>query len=214
MKCHTLNELMDYTCGLLADEESARIKSHILAECEDCLGNLRWLEEVARLARQDRSFDFPEKTIKDMVAWFKSQPAHSPPSVRKLIAKLTFDSLLPNQFVTVRGDLDAGHSIIPAAGRQMLFQTEGYDIDLRIEPIEDDPTIDLLGQILPQNETEAIHAGVTVSLWHNEKEQMSVKTDNQGFFRFSQTPLRVYDLKIQVAEVEIDIVDLSAERPT
>jgi hypothetical protein len=213
MKCPTLNELADYTRGLLADDEYSVIKTHVMAGCRNCLENLRWIEEVAHLAREDRSFDFPEETIKGMVAWFKTQPTHAPPSVRKLVAKLIFDSLSPDQLAPVRNQPAAGYSMIPAAKRQMLFQAERYDIDLRFEAIEDDSSEDLIGQILPQDEAEEIPAGATVQLWHDEKEQMSTKTDSHGFFRFARIPSRNYGLKIHVAEVEINILDLSTVRP-
>jgi hypothetical protein len=218
MKCPTLNELADYTHGLLDEGKSAVVKTHVTTGCSNCLENLRWIEEVALLAREDRSFAFPEETIKGLVAWFKTQPAHTPPSFknrmgRKLVAKLIFDSFSPDQLAPVRNEPGAGHSMIPAAKRQMLFQTERYDIDLRFEAIEDDPTEDLIGQILPQNEVEAIPAGATVQLWHDEKEQMSTKTDSHGFFRFARIPSRNYGLKIQIAEVEINILDLSTVRP-
>jgi hypothetical protein len=213
MKCPTLIELTDYTRGLLADDESGAIKAHVMTGCRKCQENLRWIEEVARLAKEDRSLDFPEETIKGIVAWFKTQPAHSPPSIRKLVARLVFDSLSPNQLAPVRNEPVAGQSMTAPARRQMLFQTEKYDIDLRFEAIEDDPTEDLIGQILPQNEAENIPSGVTVQLWHDETEQMSTRTDSHGFFRFARIPSRNYGLKIHVAEFEINILDLSAVRP-
>jgi hypothetical protein len=213
MKCPTLNELTDYTRGLLADDSSVLIKEHLAAACRNCLDNLRWLEEVSNLARQDQSFEFPEVTIKHLVAWFTSQPARTLPSLRKLIAKLSFDSLSPNQFAPVRGNPAAGHATSPGANRQMLFQTEGYDIDLRFEAIEDSSNEDLIGQILPQNEAEVIPAGVTVQLWHDEEQRMSTQTDQYGFFRFARIPLRAYELRIQVAAVEINIINLSTVRP-
>jgi hypothetical protein len=90
----------------------------------------------------------------------------------------------------------------------MLFEAEGYDIDLRFESFEESPTEDLIGQILPQNEAEAIPAGVAVELWDDEKEQMTTQTDHHGFFRFASVPARIDGLKIQVAQDEINIIDL------
>lgn len=225
MKCPPLNELADYTRGFAPIAERPAIEAHLAEGCGDCGENLRWLGEITLLAARDRSFDFPEETIKGIVAWFKSQPAHSSQtilrSVPKLIANLIFDSLTPRQFAPVRGDDVSGHPIPPAADRQMLFQTEGYDIDLRFEGIEDKATENLIGQILPQNEAQPVAAGVTVRLCpsepdepneKDERDEMNTQADDRGLFQFTQISSGLYDLKIRVAEGEINLYRVSTAR--
>jgi hypothetical protein len=129
--------------------------------------------------------------------------------MRKLMANLVFDSLMPDRLAFVREGTLAGQ---PPAGRQMLFQTEGYDIDLRFEGVEDQPTEDLIGQILPNSEAQPATTGLTVQLWREEQEQMRAQTDDQGLFKFRRIPSGVYDLKIQVAEGEINLVRISTAR--
>src|SRR5262245_62252344 len=113
------------------------------------------------------------------------------------MANLVFDSSAPNQLAFVREETPA---VQPPVARQMLFQTEGYDIDLRFEGVEDQPTEDLIGQILPNSEAQSVTAGVTVQLWRGEQEQMRAQSDEQGLFSFRRIPSGVYDLKIQVTE--------------
>lgn len=125
------------------------------------------------------------------------------------MANLVFDNLTQQQFAPVRGEAGVSQ---PPVGRQMLFQAEGYDIDLRFEGAEEKATEDLIGQILPNSEAQSVSAGVTIQLWKDEKERMSAETDNQGLFRFTRIPSGVYDLKIQVAEGEINIVRVSTAR--
>src|SRR4030095_6242509 len=116
------------------------------------------------------------------------------------------DSSMPNRLAYVREKTPAGQ---PLAGRQMLFQTEGYDIDPRVGGGENQPTEALIGQILPNGEAQSVTAGVTVQLWREEQEQMRAQTDEQGLFSFRRIPSGVYDLKIQVAEGEINLVRVS-----
>jgi hypothetical protein len=209
MKCPPLHHLFDYSRRLLAEPEADVVKKHLLGGCEVCSENLRWIDEALTLAAQNRPVDLSEETIRSIVAWFKSQPAHASRTVRKLMANMVFDSSMPNRLAFVREKTPAGH---PPAGRQMLFQTEGYDIDLRFEGVEDQPTEDLIGQILPNSEAQSVTAGVTVQLWREEQEQMRAQTDDQGLFSFRRIPSGVYDLKIQVAEGEINLVRVSTAR--
>ncbi|MEK7831833.1 MAG: hypothetical protein AAB401_12145 [Acidobacteriota bacterium] len=209
MKCPPLNNLLDHARNLLAEAESATVKTHLQSGCRSCEENLRWLTEASQLMAQDRSFEFSEDTIKGLVAWFKSQPAHARPSVRKLLANLIFDSLAARQVAFVRTEAVAGQS---PAGRQMLFQAEGYDIDLRFEGVEDKAAEDLIGQVLPQSDSATATGGATVELWQDEKQQLSAEANEHGVFRFARIPSGVYDLKIQIAEDEINIVRVATAR--
>ncbi len=209
MKCPPLENLLEHARGLLAETENATVSNHLLAGCVRCEENLRWLGEVRQLTSQDRSFDIPESAIQGMVAWFKSQPSHARQPLRKLIASLSFDSLMNRQVAFVRSETAAAQ---PPNGRQMLFQTEGYDIDLRFEGIEDKPLEDLIGQILPNSQLHQTVSGVTVQLWQNEQEKSSAQADSLGVFRFAQIPSGIYDLKIQTAEDEINLLKVSTAR--
>ncbi|MGE0885464.1 MAG: hypothetical protein AB7P14_18100 [Blastocatellales bacterium] len=209
MKCPPLHNLLDYSRHLLAETDAAAVKEHLLDGCGKCSENLRWIADALGLTARHRPVDLPEETIRSIVAWFKSQPAPASRTVRKLIANLIFDSLMPGQLSFVREETPAGQ---PPAGRQMLFQAEGYDVDLRFEGVEDKTTEDLIGQILPNGEARSITAGVTVQLWREEQEQMQAQADEQGLFSFRRIPSGVYDLKIQVAEGEINLVRVSTAR--
>ena len=209
MKCPPLHHLFDYSRRLLEETEADPVKKHLLGGCGKCSENLRWIDEALTLAAQNRPVDLSEETIRNIVAWFKSQTAHAPRTARKLIANLVFDSSMSNQLAYVREKTPAGQ---PHAGRQMLFQTEGYDIDLRFEGVEDQPAEDLIGQILPNGEAQSVTAGVTVQLWREGQERMRAQTDDQGLFSFRRIPSGVYDLKIQVAEGEINLVRVSTAR--
>src|SRR5262249_5207569 len=161
MKCPPLHHLFDYSRRLLAETEAEAVKKHLLGWCGKCSENLRWIDEAWALAAQSRPVDLSEETIRSIVAWFKSQPPHASRTVRKLTANLVFDSSMLKHLAFVREKTPAG---LPPAGRQMLFQTEGYDIDLRFEGVEDQPTEDLIGQILPTGEAQSLTPRVTLQL--------------------------------------------------
>lgn len=211
MDCPPLDALLDYSRQVLVPAESVQIAGHLQAGCRACWGNVGWLGEVVELTARDRSFDFSEDLIQGMVAWFKAQPVPSVPTLRKLVAQLIFDSLLPQQAAPVRGEAESSY-VSPATGRQMLFQAEGYDVDLRFEAIEDETNEDLIGQVLPQNQTQSLLAGVIVELWQAEQTPRKMVTDQYGLFRFANIPSGVYDLKIQVVEGEISLHQVATAR--
>ena len=97
MKCPPLHHLFDYSRRLLAETEADVVKKHLLGWCGKCSENLRWIDEALTLAAQGRPADLSEETIRSIVAWFKSQPAHASRTVRKLMANLVFDSSMPNK---------------------------------------------------------------------------------------------------------------------
>lgn len=212
MNCPPLSGLLDYSQKVLAQSERAGIESHLVTGCRRCAENLRWLREVAWLTAQDQSFDFPEETIKGLVVWFKGQAAHMPRTLRKLVARLVFDSLLPQQLAPVR--TETAHPLVTqqAAGRQMLFQAEGYDVDLRFEALEDLELEDLIGQVLPQRAEQPNIVGATVELCPLADEPQRAQTNQQGLFRFSQIPSGIYDVKIQVSEGEINLNQVATAR--
>ena len=212
MNCPPLSGLLDYSQQVLGRQERAGIESHLITGCRKCAENLRWLSEVAWLAAQDRSFDFPEEALKGLVVWFKEQAAPLPPSLRQLVARLVFDSLLPQPLAPVRGAALPPLLASQSAGRQMLFQAEGYDVDLRFEPSDEAETGDLIGQVLPQGAGLRELAGTLVELRRAAQAPQRAQTDQQGLFRFAQLPSGVYELKIQVRAGEISLSHVPTAR--
>src|SRR5262245_12295707 len=118
MKCPSLINLLDYFQGQLPADERSGVLAHLSSGCPDCRENQRWLEEVLHLASEDKSFEYSEKTIQQVVSYFKARAATTSPSLPQFIARLIFDSFASNRLVDVRSDL-AG--TLWVSGRQMLF---------------------------------------------------------------------------------------------
>jgi hypothetical protein len=135
----------------------------------------------------------------------RSSPA---PSRCERIARLVFDSLMPPQLADVRAESPTAG----AAGRQMLYRVEGYDIDLRFEQTEDGEAEELIGQILPEDRPPAEMPAFTVRLRRDEVETGRAQTDARGIFKFARIPSGVYDLRIEAHGVEIHIPQTSSAR--
>ena len=217
MHCPPLNELLDYARQLLTPIERERVALHLQTGCRACAENRQWLVKAVAASAAQPSYVFSETTLQGLVAWFRSQPAHELRSApllvaRQMAARLLFDSFTQPAWAATRDGAVAEEA---ATERQMLFQAEGYDIDLRFEADEDQAHEDLIGQVLPQSARTA--TGVSVQLWQNNQAQNNqvqrwATADTQGFFKFAQIPRGAYDLRIQVAEGEINIAQLTTTR--
>ena len=212
MGCPSLNELLDFAQERLAPLEREAVQTHLATGCPLCRKEQGWLTEVLRLTAEDRSFDFSEDVIGRVVAWMHpkaSAPAAAEQSpLRRFVAQLLFDSLMPRQFADVR----SGSAATDAAGRQMLYHAAGYDIDLRFELTEDGAAEELIGQILPGEPSMTAPVEFTVRLLRDQLETGRVQADARGIFRFTQIPSGVYDLKIEAHGVEIEIPHAGSTR--
>jgi Carboxypeptidase regulatory-like domain len=217
MSCPPLNELLDYARRLLTATERERVAAHLETDCQACAENMQWLTEVTSSSLEHPSYLLPAETPQGMMAWFRSQPPHesrSPLQVlaRQLAAHLLFDSFAQSEWAMVRTHA-SDDGVAPE--RQMLFQTEGYDIELRFEttkdPQREDLRQDLMGQVLPQSAQPA--ANVTVELRQGDQSKHSAATDARGYFKFARLPRESYDLKIHVPEGEINIAQVTPGNP-
>ena len=204
-----MEELLDYSRGLASESRAGEIGSHLDTGCEACAENLGWLEEVGRLAATDLAPDIPEETIKGMVAWFRSQPIARPRTMGERIAQLLFDSMSLNRAAFVREGMSLAQ---PSAGRQMLFQSDAHDIDLRFEALEDQARENLIGQILARDGSAGPVGAVTVRLSLSGQEDLVAVADAQGIFRFADLPSGIYEIGIGLDDLEIVLPQVASAR--
>src|SRR5262249_11853362 len=158
--------------------------------------NLQWLDTVITLTAQDRSFEFPEATIAAIVAQFRQLTATEVRPIRQLVARLIFDSLLPQQFADLRS-ASAG-----AAGLSGLYQAEGYHIDLRFELSDENNDEQLIGQVLPEQWDATELTQFKVQLLQHGSVISATNTNARGVFKFPQLMSGTYDLKVSVPDGE------------
>ena len=204
MQCPSLNSMLGFVRDLLSVSERDAILAHLSSGCRE---NHRWLEKVLQLTSEDKLFQVPEETVQHLVARFNSQPTSSSPSLAQFLAKLIFDSLTPRQLADVRSDPAAGAGFV---GRQMLFQAAGYDIDLRVEQVQDSEVGEMIGQVLSRSQGPAQRIPLSAQLLRGEVEIGRAEADARGIFKFSRVPSGVYDLKIRVPEGEINIREVAS----
>ena len=199
MECLSLNKLFTYLQNPTQIRGRGRIDEHLSSGCPLCNQNLQWLEMVTTAAAEDRSFDFPEETIAAVVADFKARTAPHVLPIGQRIARLVFDSFLSPQLADVRSAATA------TAGRQVLYHTEGYHIDLRFELSDDNNDEQLIGQVLPERWDATELTQFKVQLLQGGSVVSATSTNAHGVFKIAPLVSGTYDLKVSVPDGEINL---------
>lgn len=207
MGCPDLNTLADFAHGLLPDPARSEIASHLTNGCPMCQEHQTWLMTVANLTATDHSFDFPEWVIRRIVTQFEAAAVTPLAQLRQFVARLVFDSFAAHSLSEVRSE-----AVSLANGRQVLYQAEGYDIDLRFEPAETGEQEELIGQVLSQQPPGTEIAPFSIQLLQDGNTINQTVTNSRGIFKLTQIASGAYDLKISVPEGEINISPLTTAR--
>jgi hypothetical protein len=141
--------LSDFADGQLDATNQLTVQRHV-DRCQRCSTAVQWLQRAVLGMRADDTEPVPEDVIRRLLPIFDRRLRHSEPQpvglTRRLVGILRFDS---------------GTSLMPAFGlradqqgpRQLLFEAEPYEIDVRAEPLGQEWTVS--GQLLGPDEATA-----------------------------------------------------------
>jgi len=209
MKCLSAEDMMDYLRGAVSPHTSAEIGAHFNSGCPVCFQQRQWLVSTLDVTLSDQSYDLPAVAINRVVDWFKQQSEDNSGVLRRLAAQLIFDSLQPTHMAPVRSGLAGAGA---AAGRQVLYRADGYDIDLRFEGGEDTDDEDLIGQILSGHRPPKTPNRLPVRLLREEMAIANALANARGVFKFARIRSGIYDLQIDAPEGEILISRIATAR--
>jgi hypothetical protein len=203
MACFTLEDMVALIRGAMDPAAKTAFDAHMSSGCSTCAENYRWVTEILAVTARDDSFDFSEETIGWSVAQFRAASA-SAPSKMQMVAQLIFDNLLPTRTVEVRS------MAAPAVSRQMLYQAGGYDVDVRVEQLDDTGALLILGQIVSTGKKAGELAGLNVEMTHHasgseQEDKKKTETDARGMFRLRDVTPGEYDIVIHLPEGDLAI---------
>jgi hypothetical protein len=194
MSCPPLEELLQWLRGSLDPAAKSAIEVHLSAGCGNCEKNRQWLSGLLDVTAKDDSFEFSEETIQWSVAQFKVLSGMTKER-RSLLSRLIFDSFRP----ALAADVRAAAPLL--SGRQLLFEAEDYEVDLRVEPQDESTTFLVVGQIVNTRSSVDV-ARVSVELVAAQ-EKKKTETDARGMFRFRGVAVGDYDLIINLSEGDL-----------
>jgi hypothetical protein len=181
--------------GQPTDVEKSTLEGH-LAICSDCTQLKLEFEALTVRLREDSSFEPPAELVQWGVSLF--QPVMQPETkggIRKIIASLVFDTFDQPMPAGVRG--------VGTPPRQLLFRAGDVDVDVKIESMEANDRITLVGQVL--SSTAKFFDNTPVKLESHGIVRYRTKTNVVGEFSFDEVPKDTYHLSVDLPEGQITL---------
>jgi hypothetical protein len=191
MKHTEFETLINYFEGKLSAAETEKVSAHFLV-CENCTAQSRKLENFLGYVRMHEYEQVSQRATANLLNIYKpkKQAVKSKSFIKKLSAKLVFDD-----WKTVLNE-----RFMMSDTRQLLYNTDDFDIDLRLNFSGEKCQVS--GQILPdcQNATVEIFSA-------ESSEKVSLNQDCE--FIFPPVKIGIYGLRISSADTLIEIRNIS-----
>ena len=197
MRHVSVENLMNYMDGKALAEDVQTVDSHV-STCSECAELKQELLNLAVQLREDSSYEPPAELVQWGVSLFQPllQPAATVGGkLRKIIAALVFD--------TYDEPLLAGVRRVGAPPRQLLFRAGGVDVDVKIESMEANDRITLVGQVL--SNTAKFFDNTPVKLESHGIVRYRTMTNLVGEFTFDEVPKDTYHLSVDLPEGQITL---------
>jgi len=186
---------MNHVDGRLVAEEKTSAEQHLNA-CSEC-SELR--QEFAILVGS-LSTDAANEPPAELLQWGIElfQPVLQPAKegkIRRIIAALVFDTFDQPALAGVRR--------VGAPPRQLLFRAGDVDVDVKIESMEANNRITLVGQVLAPG--DKFFDNTPVKLESHGIVRYKTKTNVVGEFCFDEVPKDTYHLSVDLPEGRITL---------
>jgi len=186
------DKLVDIADGRMPLAQRRESMSHVSA-CSRCATQLEKLHQVINVMRSDKAEDAPRDVVANAINMFRHRAISQEPSLlRRIAAALTFDSFTATPAFGVRSG--------QTGSRQLIYSTEGNDIDLRLTPQENMWVV--AGQVLRSD-----CSGGTVSL-EGGTYSATAPLNDLCEFNLNAVQSGDYVLRVRLADIEIEIPEL------
>jgi hypothetical protein len=194
MRHVTVEDLMNYMDGQGSDVEKSTVQTH-LTTCRECTELNQEFHALVTRLREESSFEPPTELIQWGINLF--QPVMQPAAggLRKIIASLVFD--------TFDQPMLAGVRRVGAPPRQLLFRAGDVDVDVKIESMEANDRITLVGQVL--SSATKFFDNTPVKLESHGIVRYRTRTNVVGEFSFDEVPKDTYHLSVDLPEGQITL---------
>ena len=195
MRHITTENLIAYMDGQVSDVEKSTLETH-LAGCRECTELKQEFQSLMTQLHDDSSFEPPAELVQWGINLF--QPVIQPETgggLRKIIASLVFDTYDEPILAGVRG--------VGAPPRQLLFRAGDVDVDVKIESMEANDRITLVGQVL--SSATKFFDNTPVKLESHGIVRYRTRTNVVGEFSFDEVPKDTYHLSVDLPEGQITL---------
>jgi hypothetical protein len=195
MRHITTEDLIAYMDGRASDGEKLTLENHLVT-CGGCEETKQEFQSLMTQLREDSANEPPAELVQWGISLF--QPVIQPQAgrgLRKIIASLVFDTYDQPMLAGVRG--------MGAPARQLLFRAGDVDVDVKIESMEANDRITLVGQVL--SSATKFFDNTPVKLESHGIVRYRTKTNVVGEFSFDEVPKDTYHLSVDLPEGQITL---------
>ena len=196
MRHVTVENLIDYIEGHGSNVEKSTLESHV-ASCKECGELKQEFHTIISRLHVDASFEPPAELVQWGINLFQPviQPKGVVSGLRKFIASLVFD--------TFDQPMLAGVRRVGTPPRQLLFRAGDVDVDVKIESMEANDRITLVGQVL--SSAAKFFDNTPVKLESHGIVRYRTRTNLVGEFSFDEVPKDTYHLSVDLPEGQITL---------
>jgi Putative zinc-finger len=196
MRHLSVENLMTYVDGQAVAADKQAFEQH-LHDCAECSELRQDLQNLVNRLREDSIYEPPSSVLQWGMDLFQPvmQPSSSGGRIRKIIASLVFD--------TFEQPALAGLRRVGAPPRQLLFRAGDVDVDVKIESMEANDRITLVGQVLSTG--AKFFDNTPVKLESHGIVRYKTRTNLVGEFSFDEVPKDTYHLSVDLPEGQITL---------
>lgn len=188
MTRYDITDWSDFVRGLVSPAEEEKMQ-RVLDRSETARRHVAALRQVTELARAEAECSPPDwavRSVKALGSLHRPQEELEPSLLERVAMSLTFDSLTSPAL--------AGTRDVQAHDRQLVYETDAYRVDLRLEPQTDLQKSVVVGQLLRSADDFEPMADVAVLAKSGDEIVSRVHTGRHGEFQSDGLPIADLDL--------------------
>jgi hypothetical protein len=162
----------DFARSAASPDDTVAMQQHLAAGCRKCEAMLKMWQSVTSVTEQELTYLPPDDQVRVAKSLLPSAAVHAQPN---LSVRLVFDSVLQPTAAGFRGYV---------ATRQLLYETDQYFIDLRLEPQRNSDRFALVGQVLDRSRRGMASHGQMVRLLRRNLPLEQTVINEFGEFQF------------------------------
>lgn len=172
-------EWADRARGFSTAPHAQKIDTHLAVGCLDCKAASDLWNRVRTIAITESNYAPPENLVRLAKLEF----------VAKQEAKPEESSLLGLIFDSISQPLPAGVRSSGATARQVVYEGEGFTVDLRFDRVAPSRTVALVGQILDKTLSRGPLNGALIVIWAENGQPVATTVANEfGEFQLDFEP--------------------------
>lgn len=180
-----------YVAECLPEVDLKEIQDHIQGGCRVCEISVRRYRRLSEILQNDLGYEPPESSLKSALNAFRLRKPEKVNLV-SVMAQVVFDSFLQ--------PLPAGVRQSVVTDRQVLYQADEMQLDLKIEKTNEENESLIIGQLIPKEKASEQSPSFKAVLREGERVVQSAYSNALGEFVFHVVPKQSYDLEILLAE--------------